>query len=158
MVVTRRPLFYGLCLLIGVLLSGIAGLMHPLLVGDGAAPYRNDAAGPWPKSTWVSNNRVQIVGCAGNGYLDPGEGADILKCAEVAFLLRDTLKQFNLKSFPKVSGSKGIQIHVPLNNALAAADPASHEAASLWARYLTDWTLWNHLRTVRRGRAGDADK
>jgi len=36
MVVTR-PLFYGLCLLIGVLLSGIGGLMHPLLTGDGAA-------------------------------------------------------------------------------------------------------------------------
>ncbi|UPJ54194.1 DUF1772 domain-containing protein [Bradyrhizobium sp. 200] len=38
--------------------------------------------------------------------------------------------------------------NVPLNNALAAADPASHEAASLWARYLADWTLWNHVRTV----------
>ena len=37
MVVTRRPVFYGLCLLIGVLLSGIGGLMHPLLTGDGAA-------------------------------------------------------------------------------------------------------------------------
>jgi len=36
MVVTR-PLFYGLCLLIGVLLSGIGGLMHALLTGDGAA-------------------------------------------------------------------------------------------------------------------------
>ncbi len=34
---TRRPVFYGLCLLIGVLLSGIGGLMHPLLTGDGAA-------------------------------------------------------------------------------------------------------------------------
>ena len=38
--------------------------------------------------------------------------------------------------------------NVPLNDALAAADPASHETASLWARYLTDWTLWNHVRTV----------
>ena len=38
--------------------------------------------------------------------------------------------------------------NVPLNNALAAADPASQEAASLWARYLTDWTFWNHVRTV----------
>jgi uncharacterized membrane protein len=38
--------------------------------------------------------------------------------------------------------------NVPLNNALAAADPASHEAAPLWVRYLTDWTLWNHVRTV----------
>jgi uncharacterized membrane protein len=38
--------------------------------------------------------------------------------------------------------------NVPLNNALAAADPASHEAVALWARYLADWTLWNHVRTV----------
>ena len=38
--------------------------------------------------------------------------------------------------------------NVPLNNALAAADPASQEATSLWARYLTDWTMWNHVRTI----------
>jgi uncharacterized membrane protein len=38
--------------------------------------------------------------------------------------------------------------NVPLNNALAAAAPESQEAASLWARYLTDWTWWNHVRTV----------
>jgi len=37
MVVTRRPLFYGLCLLIGTLLFGGAGAMHPLLSGEGAA-------------------------------------------------------------------------------------------------------------------------
>jgi uncharacterized membrane protein len=36
--------------------------------------------------------------------------------------------------------------NVPLNNALAAADPAS--VADVWARYLKDWTLWNHVRTV----------
>ena len=34
---TRRPLFYGFCLLVGALLFGGAGLMHPLLHGDGAA-------------------------------------------------------------------------------------------------------------------------
>ena len=38
--------------------------------------------------------------------------------------------------------------NVPLNNALAAVDPASAEAAPVWARYLRDWTLWNHVRTV----------
>lgn len=37
MVVTRRPLFYGLCLLVGTLLFGVAGAMHPVLSGDGAA-------------------------------------------------------------------------------------------------------------------------
>ena len=38
--------------------------------------------------------------------------------------------------------------NVPLNNALAAVDPAGSEAASLWARYLIDWTWWNHVRTI----------
>ena len=38
--------------------------------------------------------------------------------------------------------------NVPLNNALAAVQPASSEAGALWARYLTDWTWWNHVRTV----------
>ena len=38
--------------------------------------------------------------------------------------------------------------NVPLNDALAAVHPSSPEAASLWARYLKDWTFWNHVRTV----------
>jgi uncharacterized membrane protein len=38
--------------------------------------------------------------------------------------------------------------NVPLNDALAAADPSSGAGASLWARYLTDWTWWNHVRTL----------
>jgi bifunctional non-homologous end joining protein LigD len=47
--------------------------------------------------------------------LDPGNGADVVTCARVALLLRDLLANFKLKSFAKVSGSKGLQIHVPLN-------------------------------------------
>jgi len=38
--------------------------------------------------------------------------------------------------------------NVPLNDALAAADSSSREAADLWSRYLRDWTLWNHVRTI----------
>jgi uncharacterized membrane protein len=38
--------------------------------------------------------------------------------------------------------------NVPLNNALAAVDPAGSDAASVWARYLKEWTFWNHLRTI----------
>jgi len=49
--------------------------------------------------------------------LDPGEGADVLQCAEVSFLLRDLLQRLKLKCFAKVSGSKGIQVYVPLNRA-----------------------------------------
>ena len=38
--------------------------------------------------------------------------------------------------------------NVPLNDALAAVDPASGEGAALWERYLDVWVKWNHGRTV----------
>ncbi|MEH2164301.1 MAG: anthrone oxygenase family protein [Nostoc sp.] len=41
-----------------------------------------------------------------------------------------------------------IAFNVPLNDALAIAKPDSAEGANLWARYLTNWTLWNHVRTI----------
>ena len=41
-----------------------------------------------------------------------------------------------------------IVFNVPLNNALAAVQPASSEAGTLWTRYLSDWTWWNHVRTI----------
>lgn len=50
--------------------------------------------------------------------LDPGEGADILQCIEVAFLLKDLLGRWNFQTFPKVSGSKGLQLYLPLNTAV----------------------------------------
>ena len=47
--------------------------------------------------------------------LDPGEGADILSCVRVALLVREVLSELKLQSFAKVSGSKGLQLYVPLN-------------------------------------------
>lgn len=38
--------------------------------------------------------------------------------------------------------------NVPLNNVLQAVGPANAEASTAWARYLHDWTLWNHVRTA----------
>lgn len=38
--------------------------------------------------------------------------------------------------------------NVPLNNALAAVDPASGAGAAVWADYLRTWTNWNHVRTL----------
>ena len=38
--------------------------------------------------------------------------------------------------------------NVPLNTALGAAGPDSAEGSDLWARYLSTWTVWNHLRAV----------
>jgi bifunctional non-homologous end joining protein LigD len=47
--------------------------------------------------------------------LDPGAPADIVECCRVALLLRDLLRSLKLASFPKTSGSKGLQLYVPLN-------------------------------------------
>ncbi|MCR4265965.1 DUF1772 domain-containing protein [Nitratireductor sp. ZSWI3] len=41
-----------------------------------------------------------------------------------------------------------VAFNVPLNDALAAVEPSSVEAAELWTRYLRDWTIWNHVRTL----------
>ena len=38
--------------------------------------------------------------------------------------------------------------NVPLNEALDRVDPASAEAARVWADYVVRWTHWNHVRTV----------
>ena len=48
--------------------------------------------------------------------LDPGAPADVITCAEVAFILRDALDRLGLQAWPKTSGSKGIQVYVPLNS------------------------------------------
>jgi uncharacterized membrane protein len=38
--------------------------------------------------------------------------------------------------------------NVPLNNRLASVDPNSANGAAVWARYLSAWTAWNHVRTA----------
>jgi uncharacterized membrane protein len=47
-------------------------------------------------------------------------------------------------------GTFGVTIafNVPLNDALAIAKPDNLEGANLWAKYLTNWTFWNHVRTI----------
>jgi bifunctional non-homologous end joining protein LigD len=52
--------------------------------------------------------------------LDPGEGSDVVDCCHVALRLRDLFGHFGVESFPKTSGSKGMQVYIPLN------DPKAH--------------------------------
>lgn len=49
-----------------------------------------------------------------------------------------------------LTGCIGVTVafNVPLNRALAAVEPASPDGAVLWARYLSTWTAWNHVRTA----------
>jgi bifunctional non-homologous end joining protein LigD len=47
--------------------------------------------------------------------LDPGPPATIVECAEVALDLRTVFEHLGMEAFPKTSGSKGMQVYVPLN-------------------------------------------
>jgi bifunctional non-homologous end joining protein LigD len=47
--------------------------------------------------------------------LDPGPPANIVQCAQVGLWVREIFDHFGLQSFPKTSGSKGMQIYIPLN-------------------------------------------
>jgi bifunctional non-homologous end joining protein LigD len=47
--------------------------------------------------------------------LDPGPPANVVQCAQVGLWLREIFDHWGLKSFPKTSGSKGLQIYIPLN-------------------------------------------
>jgi bifunctional non-homologous end joining protein LigD len=50
--------------------------------------------------------------------LDPGAPADIVQCCQVGLWLRALLGKMKLKSYAKTSGSKGLQVYVPLNTAV----------------------------------------
>jgi bifunctional non-homologous end joining protein LigD len=50
--------------------------------------------------------------------LDPGAPADIVQCCQVGLWLREIMEGMKLKSWAKTSGSKGLQVYVPLNTAV----------------------------------------
>ena len=54
--------------------------------------------------------------------LDPGAPADVLDCGQVAIWLRGLFEQLGLDCYPKTSGSKGMQLYVPLNGDVTYAD------------------------------------
>jgi bifunctional non-homologous end joining protein LigD len=60
--------------------------------------------------------------------LDPGAPADVRACADVALDIRHALHGLGLEAFPKTSGSKGLQVYVPLNT------PHTHEQCSAFAQ------------------------
>jgi bifunctional non-homologous end joining protein LigD len=60
--------------------------------------------------------------------LDPGAPATAVECAQVALRLRELFGEIGLDCFPKHSGSKGIQVYIPLN------DKATYERTKPYAR------------------------
>jgi bifunctional non-homologous end joining protein LigD len=68
--------------------------------------------------------------------LDPGPPAGLAECCEVAFILREALSQIGLECFAKTSGSKGIQVYVPLNVEDVDYDHGTKALSHALARHL----------------------
>jgi len=85
---------------------------------------------------------------------DPGEGADILTCARVAFEVKKILDRLSLQSFPKVSGSKGLQLYVPLNRkaTYAATGAFAKAVAEMLEQEHPDLVVSQMAKVKRRGR------
>ena len=74
--------------------------------------------------------------------LDPGPPANIVQCCQVGMWLREIFEHFGLQSFPKTSGSKGLQIYVPLNS------PTSYEVTKAFAHALARLLENEHRESV----------
>ncbi len=68
--------------------------------------------------------------------LDPGPGTGLAECCEVALLLRDALGRLGLECFAKTSGSKGVQVYVPLNTGGVDYDHGTKRLSNALARHL----------------------
>ncbi len=86
--------------------------------------------------------------------LDPGLPATIIDCAQVSLLLKSFFDKHKLQSFPKTSGSKGLQLYVPLNR------PVNYETTKNFARILAtrfqekypDRIIANMKKSLRTGK------
>ncbi len=86
--------------------------------------------------------------------LDPGPPAGLLECAELALILRDTLHGVGLRSLPKTSGAKGLQVYVPLNSPLKYEETKgfARTLAELLESQLPDRVVARVARKLREGR------
>ncbi len=86
--------------------------------------------------------------------LDPGPPANIVQCCQVGIWLREIFEHFGLQSFPKTSGSKGLQIYVPLNTPTTfdATKMFSHALAQLLEHEHPDLVLSEMSKKARAGK------
>ena len=86
--------------------------------------------------------------------LDPGAPADIVQCCQVGIWLRELLDKMKLKAVAKTSGSKGLQVYVPLNTAVRLRSDQGFIAlvSSSLEREHPDRVTSNMSKAVRKGK------
>jgi bifunctional non-homologous end joining protein LigD len=86
--------------------------------------------------------------------LDPGAPADIVQCCEVGLWLNGMFENLGLQCFPKTSGSKGLQIYVPLNTDVGYDDtkPFSKSVAELLEAEAPEKVVSRQRKELRGGK------
>jgi bifunctional non-homologous end joining protein LigD len=86
--------------------------------------------------------------------LDPGEGVGLLECCELGLRVRDLFASLGLDAYAKTSGSKGLQIYVPLDGEApyAEAKPAARAVAELLERQTPATVVSRMAKRLRAGR------
>lgn len=86
--------------------------------------------------------------------LDPGDPADVLDCVRVSMWIRDLMEQFGLKTFVKGSGSKGLQLYIPLNTATGyeKTQPFAKAIAELLEREHPERVEAQMAKALRKGK------
>ncbi|MGI8593464.1 MAG: DNA ligase D [Solirubrobacteraceae bacterium] len=86
--------------------------------------------------------------------LDPGPPAGILECCQVAVWLREVFEALGLESFAKTSGSKGLQVYLPLNTEItyATTKPFANGIAGLLSKQHPELVVSRMTKSLREGK------
>src|SRR5436309_1411875 len=86
--------------------------------------------------------------------LDPGQGAGMIECCEVALRLRELFEQLKMETFVKSSGSKGLQLYVPLNtdSSYEITKPVARRIADLLSERTPELVVSQMARSARAGK------
>jgi bifunctional non-homologous end joining protein LigD len=86
--------------------------------------------------------------------LDPGAPADIRDCCRVALQIKALFDALGLQSFPKTSGSKGMQVYVPLNTAITyqRTKACAHKVAGMLEGLDPERVVSRMQKSARKGK------
>ena len=86
--------------------------------------------------------------------LDPGAPANIVQCCQVGLWIRDIFTRLKLQCFAKTSGSKGLQLYVPLNTAVTydQTKAFAHQIARLLERAHPELVVSDMKKALRTGK------
>lgn len=87
--------------------------------------------------------------------LDPGPETSVVECCRVALMLRDMFQRLGLESVSKTSGSKGLQLYIPLNDpqaSYAATREFARTVAEMWEQEAPDLIVSKMTKAIRGGK------